>query len=47
MVDQAGFTRFVTVPIAQQPWPVRGVWFIFVGWWASAIVMTISWVLSS
>ena len=27
------------------PWPVRGIWFILVGWWASAIVMAIGWVL--
>ena len=26
-------------------WVVRGVWFIFVGWWASAIVMAIGWLL--
>lgn len=45
MVDAAGFTRLVNVPIAQQPWYVRGVWFVFVGWWASAIVMTIGWML--
>jgi hypothetical protein len=29
----------------QQPWYVRGVWFIFIGWWASAIVMAIGWFL--
>ena len=45
MVDSAGFTRFVDVPVAQVSWVVRGVWFIFVGWWASAIVMAIGWLL--
>ncbi len=45
LVDDAGFTRLVNVPIQQQPWPVRGLWFIFVGWWASAIVMSIGWFL--
>lgn len=45
MVDAAGFARLEAVPIPQQPWYVRGVWFIFIGWWASAIVMTIGWIL--
>ena len=39
MIDAAGFVNFVQVPVAQVSWVVRGVWFIFVGWWASAIVM--------
>ena len=34
-----------TIPIAQQHWVVRGVWFIFVGWWLSAIVMTVGYAL--
>ena len=45
MVDSAGFTRFVDVPVAQVSWVVRGVWFILVGWWASAIVMAIGYAL--
>ena len=45
MVDSAGFVNLVQVPVAQQPWIVRGVWFVFVGWWASAIVMGIGWLL--
>lgn len=45
MVDSAGFTRFVDVPVAQVPWYVRGIWFLFVGWWASAIVMAIGYAL--
>ena len=27
------------MPVDQVSWLVRGVWFIFVGWWPSAIVM--------
>ncbi len=45
MVDSAGFTRLVAVPVAQVSWVVRGVWFILVGWWASAIVMAIGYLL--
>ena len=45
MIDSAGFVNFVQVPVAQVSWVVRGVWFIFVGWWASAIVMFIGWLL--
>jgi uncharacterized membrane protein YccF (DUF307 family) len=45
MVDAAGFARLEAVAIPQQPWYVRGVWFIVIGWWASAIVMTIGWIL--
>ncbi len=45
MVDAAGFRRLVAVPIQQPAWIVRGVWFVFVGWWASAFVMAIGWLL--
>jgi uncharacterized membrane protein YccF (DUF307 family) len=45
MVDAAGFPRLVAVPIQQPPWWMRGLWFLLVGWWASAIVMTIGWLL--
>ena len=31
--------------IPQQPWWIRGLWFIVVGWWASALVMTIGFAL--
>jgi uncharacterized membrane protein YccF (DUF307 family) len=43
--DQLG--RLVTIdePIVQPPWYVRGLWFIFVGWWASGVAMTIGWIL--
>jgi uncharacterized membrane protein YccF (DUF307 family) len=29
----------------QTAWPVRGVWFLLVGWWASAIWMALAWVI--
>ena len=29
----------------QQPWYIRLVWFLLVGWWASALVMFVGWVL--
>jgi uncharacterized membrane protein YccF (DUF307 family) len=43
--DELG--RLVTIDesITQPPWYVRGLWFIFVGWWASGIAMTIGWIL--
>ena len=43
--DELG--RLVTVDggIEQPPWYVRGLWFIFVGWWASGLAMAIGWVL--
>ena len=43
--DQLG--RIVTHDMhEEQPhWVVRGLWFVFVGWWLSAIAMGIGWVL--
>ena len=31
--------------IDQPPWWMRGLWFIFVGWWASFFTMAIAWFL--
>lgn len=31
--------------LPQQPWYVRLIWFLLVGWWASAIVMFAGWIL--
>jgi uncharacterized membrane protein YccF (DUF307 family) len=31
---------------AQVAWPLRGLWFIAVGWWASAVWMVIAWLLN-
>jgi uncharacterized membrane protein YccF (DUF307 family) len=30
---------------SQQPWYIRLIWFLLVGWWASVIVMLVGWVL--
>lgn len=29
----------------QVAWPIRGLWFIVVGWWASALWMAIAWLV--
>lgn len=31
--------------LAQRPLPQRGLWFVFVGWWASALAMIVGYVL--
>jgi uncharacterized membrane protein YccF (DUF307 family) len=31
--------------LTQQPWYIRFVWFVLVGWWASAAVMAVGWLL--
>ncbi len=43
--DQYGSTRYAAAPIQQPPWWIRGLWFIVVGWWASALVMSIGFLL--
>ena len=43
--DELGRRIDVVDDIEQPPWPVRGVWFVFVGWWLSGIAMTVAWVL--
>ena len=35
----------VETDIRQTAWPIRFIWFLFVGWWASAAVMTIGYLL--
>jgi uncharacterized membrane protein YccF (DUF307 family) len=44
-VDQGGAARLVEVNRVQTAWPVRFVWFLFFGWWASAVVMVVGWAL--
>ena len=29
----------------QVAWPLRGIWFVVVGWWASAIWMGLAWLI--
>ena len=29
----------------QVAWPIRGLWFVLVGWWASAIWMAVAWLV--
>jgi uncharacterized membrane protein YccF (DUF307 family) len=43
--DQLGRLVSFDAPIDQPPWWIRGLWFVFVGWWASAIAMAIGWAL--
>lgn len=45
VIDASGITRLVHVPREQVAWPVRGLWFLVIGWWASAAVMTLGWLL--
>jgi uncharacterized membrane protein YccF (DUF307 family) len=45
-IDPAGNLFHVgAAPIAQPSWVVRGIWFIFVGWWLSAVVMAVGYFL--
>ena len=44
-MDQGGTAHLVEVNRVQTAWPVRFVWFLFVGWWASAVVMVVGWAL--
>jgi uncharacterized membrane protein YccF (DUF307 family) len=30
----------------QVAWPLRGIWFLLVGWWASGIWMAVAWLVS-
>jgi uncharacterized membrane protein YccF (DUF307 family) len=29
----------------QVGWPIRGLWFLFVGWWASGLWMSLAWLI--
>ena len=31
---------------AQTAWPIRGLWFVLIGWWASGLWMVIAWLIS-
>lgn len=43
--DEHGRTVYVEHEREQVDWPVRGLWFLLVGWWASAIWMGIAWLI--
>ena len=29
----------------QTAWPIRGLWFVLIGWWASALCMALAWLV--
>jgi hypothetical protein len=43
--DGAGNTVVADRGREQVAWPIRGVWFLLVGWWASGIWMAIAWLI--
>lgn len=43
MVSASGEVYSAKVP--QQPFILRAIWFVLVGWWLSAIWMTVAWAL--
>ena len=43
--DELGRTRHPRPARGAAHWVVRGLWFVFFGWWLSAIAMGIGWVL--
>jgi uncharacterized membrane protein YccF (DUF307 family) len=43
--DAAGNAQTSEVRIEQPAWWIRGLWFVIVGWWASALVMSLGFLL--
>lgn len=43
--DGAGSTVVQDYGRPQVAWPIRGIWFVLVGWWASAIWMGLAWLI--
>jgi len=43
--DEQGSTVVSEGGRPQVAWPLRGLWFVFVGWWASAIWMGVAWLV--
>lgn len=43
--DELGRSVVIERQREQVAWPLRGLWFVFVGWWASAIWMGAAWLI--
>ena len=43
--DEQGRTLVIERGRPQVAWPIRGVWFVLVGWWASAFWMSVAWLI--
>jgi uncharacterized membrane protein YccF (DUF307 family) len=43
--DEQGRTVVAGRGREQVAWPIRGVWFLLVGWWASALWMGLAWLI--
>ena len=41
--DELGRTVVSERSRQQATWPIRGLWFVLIGWWASAIWMGLAW----
>jgi uncharacterized membrane protein YccF (DUF307 family) len=45
VADPAGGAMLMEVGVRQVEWWIRFIWFLFVGWWASAFVMVVGYAL--
>lgn len=43
--DEHGQTVVVESRRGQVSWPLRGVWFLLIGWWLSALWMALAWLI--
>lgn len=43
--DDQGRTVLIERGRPQVAWPLRGLWFVLVGWWASALWMGLAWLI--